>query len=209
VTVTALLGAWVWHQARPEWPDTAIDMRVWIVLHGYRTILQFLVRLGDPHTVTWIATALVLGCLATRRWRGAVLVAVSVPAATALTEFLLKPLIDRNYQGALEFPSGHSTAVFALACASAVLLAGPARTRIGAALRLLLALAAFGVAGAVAAALVDLQFHYFTDTVGGAAVGIGVVLATTLILDRLAGRGKAGDSATTGSADNHLIRPRV
>jgi membrane-associated phospholipid phosphatase len=39
---------------------------------------------------------------------------------------------------------------------------------------------------AVAVALVGLGHHYFTDTVGGAAVGTAVVLATALVLDRLA-----------------------
>jgi membrane-associated phospholipid phosphatase len=58
------------------------------------------------------------------------------------------------------------------------------RPRLPAALRLLLALAAVLAAGAVAVALVGLGIHYFTDTVGGAAVATAVVLATALILDR-------------------------
>jgi membrane-associated phospholipid phosphatase len=39
---------------------------------------------------------------------------------------------------------------------------------------------------AVAVALVGLGQHYFTDTVGGAAVGTAVTLGIALILDRLA-----------------------
>jgi membrane-associated phospholipid phosphatase len=40
-------------------------------------------------------------------------------------------------------------------------------------------------AGAVALALVGKGAHYFTDTVGGAAVGTAVVLATAFFLDWL------------------------
>jgi membrane-associated phospholipid phosphatase len=31
--------------------------------------------------------------------------------------------------------------------------------------------------------MIGLDFHYFTDTIGGAAVGIGVVLGTAFLLD--------------------------
>jgi membrane-associated phospholipid phosphatase len=41
------------------------------------------------------------------------------------------------------------------------------------------------VAGAVAVALVGRHAHYFTDTVGGAAVGTAVVLVTAFFLDWL------------------------
>ncbi len=41
------------------------------------------------------------------------------------------------------------------------------------------------MAAAVAVAVIGLEFHYFTDTVGGAAVGIGTVLLTAIILDFL------------------------
>ena len=38
---------------------------------------------------------------------------------------------------------------------------------------------------ALAPALVAVHFHYFSDTIGGAAVGTGTVLATALGLDAL------------------------
>lgn len=186
VAVTVFLGAWFRHHTRAGWLDTAVDVRVRAGLGGHLVILNLLAGVGDPVPVTVMTAALLLACLATRRWRGAVLaaVAVAVPAAAALTQLLLKPLIGRTLQGDLSFPSGTATGVFALAAAFAVLLAGPLRPRMPAALRLLLALAAFLAAGAVAVALVGLGVHYFTDTVGGAAVGTAVVLVTALILDR-------------------------
>lgn len=51
--------------------------------------------------------------------------------------------------------------------------------------RLLAALAALAVAAAVSAAMVALGFHYFTDAIGGAGVGTGVVLLAALIVDEV------------------------
>ncbi len=52
-------------------------------------------------------------------------------------------------------------------------------------LRLLLVLLAVLMAAAVAAAMVANGAHTFSDAVGGAAVGVGVVLACALTLDAL------------------------
>jgi membrane-associated phospholipid phosphatase len=184
VAVTGLLGVWFAGQPRPGRLDTAVDLRVRAALGGHPGMLNAAAGLGDPLPVTVMIVALVLACLATRRPRGAALAAVAVPAAAALTEFLLKPLVGRTLQGAFSFPSGHSTGVFALAGTCAVLLAGPCRPPVRGRTRLLLALGAYLVACVVAAALIGLGIHYFTDTVGGAAVATAVVLVIALILDR-------------------------
>jgi membrane-associated phospholipid phosphatase len=57
--------------------------------------------------------------------------------------------------------------------------------RVPAGLRLLLVLLAVLMATAVAAAMVAIGAHTFSDAVGGAAVGVGVVLACALTLDAL------------------------
>jgi membrane-associated phospholipid phosphatase len=193
VAVTAILGAWLAHQTRGEWLDDAVDSRFMASLGSHWTVLDHLERLGGPIPVTSMTAALLLACVLTRRWRGAALLTIAVPAAAALTEFALKPLIGRTLAGDLSFPSGHTTGVFAVAASVAVLLIDPPRWRIPAALRAFLALSALAVATAVAIALVSLHIHYFTDTVGGAAVGAGVVLATAFILD----------SFMSGSNDGH------
>jgi membrane-associated phospholipid phosphatase len=133
--------------------------------------------------VTVVTMVLVLACAAARRWRGSVLAAVAVPAAAALTELVLKPFIHRTLHGALSFPSGHATSMFALAIVSAVLLADPPGRRVSAAARLLLALGALLTAAAVSAAMVAMGFHYFTDTVGGAALGTAMALLSAFIID--------------------------
>jgi membrane-associated phospholipid phosphatase len=49
--------------------------------------------------------------------------------------------------------------------------------------RLLLVAGAVLVAAVVPVAMVALGFHYFTDTVAGAAVGTGMVLLIALLID--------------------------
>jgi undecaprenyl-diphosphatase len=185
VATTVLLGTLFAHRHQAGALDAAVDARIQASL-GQLRILNDLTALGDPMPGIAMIAALFLACLVTRRWRGALLVALAVPAATGITELVLKPLIDRTLTGDLSFPSGHETRLFALAAAFAVLMADPVRPRIPVAVRLFLATALSLAACAAAVALVGLGHHYFTDTVGGAAVGTAVVLATALILDRLA-----------------------
>jgi membrane-associated phospholipid phosphatase len=194
VAVTVFLGAHFSHQGRPDWLDRAIDHRIRHALGWHHGLLELITSIGDPVPVTVMTAALVVACLATRRWHGAALLAVAVPVAAALTEIVLKPLIDRTIQGALSFPSGHTTGMFALVGCCAVLLAGPSHPRLPAGWRVLIVLAAYLVATAVAVALIGVGAHYFTDTVAGAAVGTATVLLTALILDRLGRPGPRPES---------------
>jgi membrane-associated phospholipid phosphatase len=195
VAVTALLGLWLMHQSQASGLDSVIDWGLRVNLYRQRAILIRIGEIADPRQTTEITVALVLACLVTRRWRGALLVAVAIPAAGALTEYLLKPLFDRTSQGHLEFPSGHSTGAFAMAAVCVVLLLGPLRPPLPDTLRRFLAVAVALTAVGVAVAVVALDFHYFTDTVAGAAVGTGVVLATALLLDRLIPSGRPDRTA--------------
>jgi membrane-associated phospholipid phosphatase len=123
--------------------------------------------------------------LADRR-NGAVLAAAAVPAAAGLTDGLFKHLVDRTYLGVLTYPSGHTASVFALAATVAVLLlpaprpARPGNLRL---MRGLLAGVACGLGIVVAIGVIGLRWHYFTDTVAGAAVGIGTVCGLAFLLD--------------------------
>ncbi len=184
--VTAVLGALVAGQTRAGPLDSWVDARIQGVLGAQWRGLEDLAGVGDVTPVVVMVLVLVLACLVTRRWRGAVLAAVAVPAAAGFAELVLKPLVGRTLLGALSFPSGTETRVFAVAAVFAVLMADPVRPRIPAAVRLSVVVAVQLAAVAVAVALVALDQHYFTDTVGGAAVGTAVALATALILDQLA-----------------------
>jgi undecaprenyl-diphosphatase len=183
VAVTLALGIRFAGQTRAGSLDSAVDAPARAGLGSHPALLGLLVRLGNTGPVTAAIIVLVLACVAARRWRGSVLAAVAVPGAAALTEFVLKPFIHRTLHGALSFPSGHATSMFALAVVSAVLLAGPPGRRGSAAVRLLLAGGALLTAAAVSAAMVGMGFHYFTDTVGGAALGTATALLAALIID--------------------------
>ena len=197
--VTVSLALAFTHQARPGWLDAGVDARIRGGLGGYQRPMQDLASLGGQVSVTVLTAALVLACLTARRWRGAVLACVAVPAAVALTDFVLKPLVGRTIRGYTCFPSGHATAMFALAAACAILLASPPRPRLPGTMRLLLALGAGLVAAAVAAAMVARGYHYFTDTVAGAAVGTGMVLLAALIIDGARPAAPAGHNEAAAS----------
>jgi membrane-associated phospholipid phosphatase len=183
---TAVLGALVAGQTRPGPIDRWVDARIQGGLGGQWRGLQYLAGIGDVTPVVVMISVLVLACLVTRRGRGAVLAAVAVPVAAGLAELVLKPLVGRTLLGALSFPSGTEARVFAVAAVFAVLMADPVRPRIPAAVRLAAAVAVLLAAVAVGVAIVALNQHYFTDALGGAAVGTAAALATALILDRLA-----------------------
>ena len=140
-------------------------------------------HLGSQLPATVLTAVLCYCCLALHRYRGAIMVAVSVPAAAALTEYVLKPLIHRTLSGYLSMPSGHETTAFAMVTCVVVLLASPPGRTAPASLRVVLAVCALGVGCAVAMGLVVAHMHYFTDTIAGAAVGTGVTLVVALTLD--------------------------
>jgi undecaprenyl-diphosphatase len=194
--VTAVLGVHYAGGTEAGRLDSIVDPRFAAALSRFPALLSRLEDLGTLGPVTLMTLALILACLATRRWSGAILAVIAEPAAVGLTEYVLKPAIGRVADGWLSFPSGHATSMFGLAAICAVLLTGPDR-RLPAALRWLLILAAFAVAAAVSVTMVAIGAHYFTDVVGGTAVGIGVVLACAFALDLLTSQGRRGRAALT------------
>ena len=181
--VTAVQGVWLRHGMETGRVNVAVDAKILAALAGHPVLLATLVWLGEPMPVTAMTAALVLACVLRRRYSQAALVAISVPAAAALTEFVLKPRIGRTPWGD-PFPSGHVTSMAALATALTVLLV-TTPVRMPGLMRAVLAVTAFVIAAAVAFGVIGAKMHHFTDSVGGAAVGAGTVLATALILDLL------------------------
>lgn len=185
LAVTAFLGVWVTYQKNPDWLDATVGAKAHAVLGGHQRVLTLLIWPGGPGPVAVMALALVIVCLIRRRYREAALVVISVPAASMITDLVLKPLVGRLMWSTLSFPSGHTTGVFAVAAVLTVLLIGRTGVGLPRAIRAAIALTAFLAAALVAFALVADGVHYFTDTVAGAAVGTGTVLATALMLDLL------------------------
>jgi membrane-associated phospholipid phosphatase len=188
VTAVVALGLLFRGQAGPDAFDRAADAPAVTFFAGRRGLLLWLALPGTVIPAVAVSAVIAAGCLAARRLTGAVLAVTAVPAAAGLDDALLKHLFHRTYLGQLAFPSGHTTAAAALAATLAVLLLVPpqrARTRPARAALVALACA---VTVTVAAAVIGLRWHYLTDTVAGAAVGVAAVLALALLLDLAQGR---------------------
>jgi membrane-associated phospholipid phosphatase len=141
-----------------------------------------------------VAAALLLGDKL-----GARIALLGPPLALGLTEWVAKPLVGRNeviaQNGAplLGFPSGHTTAVAALAMAATVVAyrRWGLRGLVGAApLAALLPLA-------MVATVVRLHYHLLSDGIGGVAVGYGTVLGVVAVVARPAAKGAGSEGGLT------------
>lgn len=202
--LTAVGGVLVAHQVQAGWFDRSVDSRIKAAVAGHDGLLVSVAGLVKPAHLTVLTAAVVLACMAGRRLNGALLAFVSVPAATALTEGL-KHLVGRTLNGVLVYPSGHATGAFALAAVVLILMLCPSRHVLPFAVRLTIALAAMLTACTVALAVMGLSWHYFSDTLAGAAVGTSTVAGVSLVLDhayrRATAAGRTAAPAMTAGAD--------
>jgi membrane-associated phospholipid phosphatase len=181
--VVFAIGAAFARQTTADGLDRLLDDPVIRLLGGHARLLTLMEEPGTQVPAVVLSLAMAVLCLGARRLNGVVLAITAVFIATRLDEWLLKPLFHRTYLGALSYPSGHTTSVVAIiACYVVLFLLPPQdpRTRPWRVLGLvvLLALAASTVLG-----VIGLRWHYFTDTVGGAAVAVATVCALCLLLD--------------------------
>jgi membrane-associated phospholipid phosphatase len=187
--VVIVLGILVAHKTTADRVDQAVDARIIAWFAGHPVVA---LRMAYPATlvpagvVSLIAT---LTCLA-RGWiRGAVLALLAVPVASGLTDALLKPLFHRTYEGVLSYPSGHTSAITALAAALTVLLLlaprrpPTPRPALATMLRWAIPAVAWLAVVVVAVGVIGVRWHYFTDTIAGAALGTGTVCGLAVALD--------------------------
>jgi membrane-associated phospholipid phosphatase len=181
LVLVAVLGVISARQSHGDAIDRPVDS--WITgLRINSSTLELISRPGGATASVVLAAALALLCLAMRRVGGAVLAVAGLALASLLTERVLKPGVDRTItvHHYLTYPSGHTTAMFALSTALAVVLLG---VRGRPAVRVAVVVAAVLVSCVVGMAMIGLGFHYFTDAVAGAAVGTGVVIGMAFLLD--------------------------
>jgi membrane-associated phospholipid phosphatase len=178
VVLVAVLGAVFARQNTADRFDHAVDAPIITWFAGHQTLALWLAFPGTTIPAVVLTAALTLGCLLTGRRRGAVLAILAVPVTAVITDGLLKPLVHRTYIGQVVYPSGHTATIAALAATATVLLLAPPRPR-----RVRSLAVAYLVCVAVVIGVIAVRFHYFTDTVAGAAVGIGTVCGLALILD--------------------------
>jgi membrane-associated phospholipid phosphatase len=154
---------------RRPWPNR-LDTTGYRLLpadHGARWAHD-LTHIGSL-TGVLIGVAILVVVALTQDWVRAVVCAVAPLAAVLVVEQVAKPLIGRQISGVIgSYPSGTVTAVSALA-AAAVLVTPRA-------FRAVTTIAAAALVVGICAAVVILRWHYPTDALGGACVGIGAVL---------------------------------
>jgi len=177
-------GVLVAGQTHPDPFDNAVDSPIIARFGDHAGVLLFLAAPGTRLPVFVVTAVLAVACLLARRLNGAILAVLAIALSTGLDDYVLKPLFDRRYFGSLVYPSGHTTAVVTFAATLTVLLAsaaGSGRWRWPARLVLVLAWADTIV---VATSVIALRWHYFSDTLAGAAVAIAVVCGLALALDQ-------------------------
>jgi membrane-associated phospholipid phosphatase len=183
VIVVVLTGLLLKGKTGPDGLDNAVDSPVIAFFRAHGGFLPWFALPGTLSPAIAVSAVIAGGCLIAKRPNGAVLAVAAVPAATGLDDGLLKHLFDRTYLGVLSFPSGHTTSVSGMAATLAILLLVPpqrARTR---AVRAAVVAAACLITVMVVIGVIGLRWHYFTDTVAGAAVGVGTVLGLAFLLD--------------------------
>ena len=180
--LVAALGALFAGQSTADAFDRAVDSPVITLFAGHGGLALWLAFPGTTIPAVVLSVVIAVACLLTGRIRGALLAIAAVPAAVGLCEVLIKPLVHRTYIGQVVYPSGHTAAIFAVAATIAVLLASP-QPAMARPLRVLILAAAYLAAVAVVVGVIAVRFHYFTDTVAGAAVGTGTVCGLALVLD--------------------------
>jgi hypothetical protein len=182
--VVAVLGAFAFRRSQGNAVDRPVDLWLRHHLASHLHALSDISYLGGGQVVAALTVVLVLACLAARRVSAAALSLISVVATAGLTEYVLKPLVHETIQhGWLTYPSGHTSSLFTLIAVVGVLMVDPPRWRPRPGLRPLIVAGLILVGCAVAVAMTALQFHYFTDTVAGAAWGACVALTATFLVD--------------------------
>lgn len=180
--VTVVLGFVVAGGRRPVAVDRVLDRLAASTLENrvFDRIDVYFQQLGDVTHLLVLLAVVVLALLAARRRSGAVLVLVSTVAAIVLTKFVLKPLVQRRYDGVLSFPSTHIASVAAVGIAVAVVILAGSWWLV---VRLLLAAVPLAVALTSAVAVVAERTHYSTDAIAGWCIATAVVLGSALVID--------------------------
>lgn len=127
--------------------------------------------------IAGVAVLCVVAAL-TRNWMRTLSCLIAPIAAVLIVQIVAKPLVGRQLEGTLSYPSGTVTAAAALAAAAFVVVPRYAKP--------VVTVAGGVMVAAVCAAVVVLRWHYPTDAFGGVCVGAGLVFAVdgTLIFMR-------------------------
>jgi undecaprenyl-diphosphatase len=202
VAVLLALGAVVHGDTVGTGFDRSVDG--WFSAHvGFGTALWF-ADLGSEAVVSLLMVAAVFACAALGTVRGAVLAVAGPLLAAGLTEFVLKPVVDRRMFGYYAYPSGHTAGFGSVMLVVVIVLLGPARGVIRTRVRRGVITAALVLALCCMLGLIAAQFHYTTDVIGGLCLVVASVLAVALVIDAVGDRFVRLRSAHMNRAD--LVR---
>nr|WP_208300522.1 PA-phosphatase [Mycobacterium sp. DL592] len=138
--------------------------------HG--SALGKLLFFTDLRTVALVLLGAVAVALWGRRWMLALVMMVS-PVAAVMIARALKHLFGRQKEGALAYPSGHTTLM--------VVVLGMVVLALGARWWVVVGAAVWAVLGVLGQAV---SYHYFTDAVGAVLLGSSVVCIAAAIVRR-------------------------
>jgi hypothetical protein len=153
----------------------------WAVRHGSTSVDDWFHQYGvgpakrllfftDPRVLAALVAGCIVVALYQRRWRLAAAAVVSPLIAMALPQ-LFKRLFGRQIDGALAYPSGHTTTM--------VVVMGMLVLVAGVALWAVLVAVGYCLLGMIGQAV---TYHYFTDTVGALLLGTAIVCVAALTL---------------------------
>ena len=185
VASVLVLGAHLQSVVGPVRPDTVGSGHLIASGRALHSAWQDIADVGSEVPVLIAVTALMAWAASKRDWPAMAVAIVGPSVALLLTEYVLKPLIDRTSpKGVYSYPSGHATVVAALVTVALLFVYRYLGTQIA----LLWTPYGIAVVLAVAAAVVALRWHYISDAVGGVALGIGVVCIVAGTSDLVASR---------------------
>ncbi|MBV8993852.1 MAG: hypothetical protein JO287_09145 [Pseudonocardiales bacterium] len=124
ILVLAILALRYAHQEAAGRLDRTLDVYLRTHLRQEQGLTRGLISLADPPHAAILVAALAGAAALARRWSGVMLLLGGTFTAVMISEGILKPLIGRLRYGHLTFPSGHTTAMAAIAIATAILLIG-------------------------------------------------------------------------------------
>jgi len=226
LVATALLTALsldVSHRVGPGTVDSLIGDKIVAQTPSGYDLAHDIASLGGPGPVVLIAFALTAVLWYYHRYRAAVLVVVAPAVASAITEWVLKPLVQRIFVAGpihgVGFPSGHTTGIFSVAFAVVLITLTWHSPRRPSPSQWAISAGALLVAAAVGFCLVAARFHYATDVLGGFLVALITVIAAALAIDagaprvqhmiavRRAGgdRSGAGDQTQLGARGEQVV----
>jgi uncharacterized Tic20 family protein len=149
--------------------STAVDD--WFHRYGHSPA-RWLLFFSDPRVLALVVLATLIVAVYRPDWRLAIATLVCPLLAMGLAR-LLKPLFDRQSDGVLAYPSGHTTTMVVVIGMVVLVARGALWAVLVAVTYCLLGIIGQGV-----------TYHYFTDTVGALLLGTAIVCVAALTLGR-------------------------